>query len=438
MAFEDVFRSIEDAHVEFVRLQFVDILGFPKNIVIPVERLEPALEDGVMFDGSSVAGYATIEESDYVARPDPESLMILPDKIASRPTARFVCDIHDHDGNRYSGDPKYVLERAMTAAGENTFNVGPECEFYLFKKNSNKPTLEPNDSAGYFDLSHIDIAEGVRAEMTLTLKEMGIDVQSAHHEVGHGQHEIDFCYTDALTMADWVISYKYAVKVIASLHDLHASFMPKPLFGVAGNGMHMHTSLADPSGRNIFDDPSTTDGISDVGRHFIGGVLEHIKEITALLNPTVNSYKRLVPGYEAPTYISWADRNRSALVRIPPDRGSGARCEVRSPDPSGNPYLQFAVVLAAGLRGVKDGLEPPEKVEVDLYAMSAAERTERGIGSLPDNLNHALAMMEESELVRDTLGEHVFDHFLHIKRLEWNDYKTRVTPWEIDKYLPVV
>ncbi len=438
MAFEDVFRSIQDANVEFVRLQFVDILGYPKNIVIPVERLEPALQDGVMFDGSSVAGYATIEESDYIARPDPGSLLVLPDKIAATPTARFICDIYDHDGNRYSGDPKYVLERAMEKAGENTFNVGPECEFYLFKKNSNSPTLEPNDSATYFDLSHIDLAEGVRAEMSSTLKEMGIDVHAAHHEVGHGQHEIDFCYSDAITMADWVISYKYAVKVIASLHDLHASFMPKPLFGAAGNGMHMHTSLADPTGRNIFDDPSTDDGISDRGRHFIGGVLQHIKEITAVLNPTVNSYKRLVPGYEAPTYISWADMNRSALVRIPPERGSGARCEVRSPDPSGNPYLQFAVVLAAGLRGIEDSIEPPEKVEVDLYAMSAAERVERGIGSLPDNLNHALAMMEESDLVRDTLGEHVFNHFLHIKTLEWNDYKTRVTPWEIDKYLSVV
>jgi len=438
MPFEDVFRTIEDRNVEFVRLQFVDILGFPKNIVLPVERLEPALQDGVMFDGSSVAGYATIEESDYIARPDPRSLIVLPDKIAPRPTARFICDIYDHEGNRYLGDPKYVLERAMAAAGENMFNVGPECEFYLFKKNSNKPTLEPNDAAGYFDLSHIDLAEGVRAEMSLTLKEMGIEVHAAHHEVGHGQHEIDFCYSDALTIADWVISYKYIVKVIASLHDLHASFMPKPLFGVAGNGMHVHMSLADPSGRNIFGDENGADGMSDLSRHFIAGILEHIREITALLNPTVNSYKRLVPGFEAPIHISWADMNRSALVRIPPERGAGARCELRSPDPSGNPYLQFAVLLAAGLRGIEDKLEPPEKVEVDLYSLSQTERASRGIGNLPDNLSHATSMMEESDLVRETLGEHVFHHFLHIKRLEWNDYRTRVTPWEIDKYLPVV
>lgn len=438
MRAEDVLNDVEAKGIEFVRLQFVDILGLPKNIAIPAERLDAAFEDGVNFDGSSVAGYATVEESDFLAMPDPRSFTVLPPTIVQTPTARVICDIYDHDGERYLGDPKYVLERALAAADGITMNVGPECEFYLFRRDDARPTLVPNDSAGYFDLSHIDLAEGVRSDISRTLNAMGIMVHAAHHEVGHGQHEVDLCYRDAMTMADWAITSRYVIKVIAALHDLHASFMPKPVHGAAGSGMHVHTSLADARGRNLFDGAGEDDGLSDMARFFIGGLIHHIREITAVLNPTVNSYKRLVPGFEAPTYISWADRNRSALIRIPPERGSGARLELRSPDPSGNPYLQFAIMLAAGMRGVEDSLEPPDKVELDLYSLDAARRREMGIGNLPDNLSHALALMEGSELVRETLGDHVFNHFLHLKAREWDDYKTRVTPWELEKYLSTI
>ncbi|UCD03559.1 MAG: type I glutamate--ammonia ligase [Candidatus Woesearchaeota archaeon] len=434
---DSIFKKLQENKIRFVRLQFVDILGHPKNITIPVDSVESAFKEGVNFDGSSVAGYATIEESDYIAKPIAESFVIIPKITNERAAAKFNCDIYCPDGKRYLGDPKYALERVVEKAKKLGYNylTGPECEFYLFKKADNKPTLEPNDYAGYFDLSHIDLAEDIRADISLVLEKMKIHVHSTHHEVGTGQHEIDLKHGEAIKNADWVITLKYVTKLVASLQNLHASFMPKPIHGLIGSGMHVHQCLVNSQGKNMFNGG---DELSEVGEYFIGGLLKYVKEITAVLNPTVNSYKRLVPGYEAPTYISWADKNRSALVRIPPARGEGTRCELRSLDCSGNPYLQFAVMLGAGLKGIQEKIEPPKKVEVNVYTLSKKQKEELGIKDLPNNLSHALSFMEGSGLVRDVLGEHVFKHFLHIKKKEWEEYRMHVTRWERDKYLPTI
>jgi len=436
----DVLDLVKEDGIVFIRLQFVDILGAPKNIVIPSIRLEEAFDEGMPFDGSSIAGYATIEESDKIAKPDPASFVILPESIEKRKTAKVNCDIYEPNGRRFVGDTKYVLERIVERAKNlgYIYNTGPECEFFLFKKNGDNATLVPNDCAGYFDLSHRDLAEGVRADISLALDEMGIITYTSHHEVASGQHEINFHYADAVTTADRVITLKYITKVIATKHDLHASFMPKPLYGVAGSGMHTHSSLFTPKGKNVFHDPNDKNQLSEIARYFIAGLLKYIKELCVILNPTVNSYKRLVPGYEAPTYISWANRNRSALIRIPMRKGKGTRCELRNPDLSGNPYLQFAVILAAGMKGIEEKLEPPASVEKNIYALSDKEREKYGIEHLPESLGHALSVMEESELVKETLGEHIFNNFLHVKHKEWEEYRTRVTKWEIDKYLSIL
>ncbi len=437
---ENVLKIVEKEKVIFVRLQFIDILGMPKNIVIPATRLGEALDKGIPFDGSSIAGYATVEESDKIAKPDPESFVILPEEVEKRKTAKLNCDIYEPNGERFLGDTKYVLEKLVNKVKKMgyVYNTGPECEFFLFKKEDDEYTLEPNDAAGYFDLSHRDLAEGVRADISIALDAFGINTYTSHHEVTDGQHEINFCYADALTVADRVITLKYVTKVIAKKHNLHASFMPKPLFGKSGSGMHTHLSLFTLDGKNAFHDPRGKDQLSVLARRFIGGLLEHIKEITAILNPTVNSYKRLVPGYEAPTYISWANRNRSALIRIPTGRGDSTRCELRSPDLSGNPYLQFTVMLAAGLKGIKDKIDPAEPVEKNIYSLSKKEMEKYDIHHLPESLGHALSLMEESNLLREVLGEHIFNNFLHVKHAEWEKYRTQVTTWEIDKYLPVI
>jgi glutamine synthetase len=318
------------------------------------------------------------------------------------------------------------------------FNTGPECEFFLFKKDGGNSTLVPHDTAGYFDLSHRDLAEGVRADISLALEEVGIKPYTAHHECADGQQEINFHYSDAITTADRVITLKYITKVIATTHNLHASFMPKPMYGLCGSGMHTHQSLFTLDGHNAFNDPSDKNQLSSVGYQYIAGLLKYIKEMTAVLNQTVNSYKRLVPGYEAPTYIAWANRNRSALIRIPSKHGKSTRCELRSPDVACNPYLAFAVILAAGLKGIEEKLDAPEPVEKNIYELSEMEREKYGIEQLPESLGHALAVMSKSDLVRQTLGDHVFENFLHVKRQEWEEYRTRVTKWEIEKYLPVL
>ena len=437
---EDVLNIAKKEKVIFIRLQFVDILGMPKNIVIPLNRLEEALNDGMPFDASSIAGYATIEESDKIARPDPVSFVILPEEIEKRKTAKLNCDIYESNGKRFEGDCKYILEKVVNKAKNMgyIFNTGPECEFFLFKKDGNQSTLTPNDAAGYFDLSHRDLAEGVRADISIALDKFGIDTYTSHHEVSDGQHEINFKYADALTTADRVITLKYVTKVIAKKHELHASFMPKPLFGSNGSGMHTHLSLFTLKRKSTFFDPNDKNDLSKTARYFIGGLLKYVKEMTAILNPTVNSYKRLVPGYEAPTYISWANRNRSALIRIPTGRGNKTRCELRSPDLSGNPYLQFAVMLAAGLNGIEEKIIPPNPVEKNIYALSEKEMRKYKIHHLPESLGHALSFLEESKLMKETLGKHIFENFLHVKKSEWNKYRTQVTPWEIDKYLQIL
>ncbi|MBN2065499.1 MAG: type I glutamate--ammonia ligase [Candidatus Thermoplasmatota archaeon] len=437
---EHVIHHIKQENVLFIRLQFIDILGMPKNIVVPASRIEEALEDGIPFDASSIDGYATIEESDKIAKPCPSSFVVLPESIEKRKTAKLNCDIYEPNGDRFLGDTKYVLERAVTQAREQgyLFNVGPECEFFLFKKNGDQTSLKPNDSAGYFDLSHRDLAEGVRAEISLALDNFGITTYTSHHEVSAGQHEINFRYADAVTTADRVITLKYVTKVIATTHGLHASFMPKPIYGLNGSGMHTHLSLFDRRDANAFFDRDSPHQLSQTARYFIGGIIHYIKELTGILNPTVNSYKRLVPGYEAPTYISWANNNRSALIRIPSKRGNSTRCELRSPDLSGNPYLQFAVILTAGLQGLKERLEPPEAVEKNIYELTAHQRLDHGIGQLPESLGHALDFMEKSDLMKQTLGDHVFEHFLYVKHQEWNAYRTQVTNWELERYLPAL
>lgn len=436
----DVIIKTENENVLFIRLQFVDILGIPKNIVIPANRLEEAFSDGIPFDGSSIAGYATIEESDKIAKPDPESFVILPEEIEKRKTAKLNCDIYEPTGKRCMADTKYILERAVDQAKKlgYHYNTGPECEFFLFKKNGEDATLQPNDSAGYFDLSHRDVAEGVRADISLALHKFGIQTHTSHHEVADGQHEINFEYADALTTADRILTLKYVTKVIATKHDLHASFMPKPLFGTNGSGMHTHISLFDLKENNAFYDKNDSENLSKTARYFIGGLLKYIKEITAILNPTVNSYKRLVPGYEAPTYIAWAHRNRSALIRIPAGVDRAKRCELRSPDLSGNPYLQFAVMLAAGLKGIKEKESAKKPTERNIYSLSTKEKTTLGIESLPESLGHALNIMSESDLLKETLGKHIFDNFLHVKKEEWDAYRMQVTPWEVKKYLKTI
>ncbi len=439
---DSVLAMVRENNVHFIRLQFVDILGMPKNIVIPVKGLESALDEGVPFDASSIAGYATIEESDKIARPDPASFVILPESVEERKTAKLNCDIYEPNGKRFEGDVKYILEKTVEKASKlgYIYNTGPECEFFLFKKNGDDTTAIPNDTAGYFDLSHRDLAEGVRADISLALEAVGIQPYTAHHECADGQQEINFHYADAITTADRVITLKYITKVIATKHNLHASFMPKPLFGQCGSGMHTHQSLFTPDGSNAFYDSTDKNQLSPVAYHFIAGLLKYIKDLSCVLNQTVNSYKRLVPGYEAPTYIAWANRNRSALIRIPSKRGNSTRVELRNPDVACNPYLAFSVMLAAGLRGrgIEDKLEAPAPIEKNIYALSEEERLKYGIEQLPESLGHAVAVMSRSDLVRETLGDHIFENLIHVKRKEWDAYRLQVTRWEVETYLPIL
>lgn len=438
---EKILNIVEKKDVKFVQMQFMDILGIVKSVSLPVSQLEHALENGVLFDGSSILGYATIDESDMRAHPVTETFQILPWSDGHIKTARMICDIYDSNGRRFQGDPRYVLQKALEKARKMgyVFNTGPEFEFFLFKIDENdNPTNIPPDSGRYFDLMPMDKSERVRKEVALMLDELGFDVEATHHEVAPGQHEIDLRYTDALSSADRILTLKHGVKNVAKMHGLHATFMPKPVYGENGNGMHIHQSLFTLKGENAFFDPEGEKGLSDIARYYVGGILHYAKETCAVLNSWVNSYKRLVPGYEAPVYISWAFHNRSALIRIPAGRGRRTRVEVRNPDPAGNPYLQFAVLLQAGLRGIEEEIEPPKPVEKDLYRMDQKTMEKMEIESLPESLGHALNIMEESEFMREALGNHVFEHFLHIKRREWEDYRAQVTEWELKNLLGVL
>jgi len=441
---EYVLKTAKDKKVKFIRLWFTDILGKLKSFAITIDELQGALEEGMGFDGSSIEGFARIDESDMIALPDPDTFMILPwrtkDEIA---VGRMFCDIKKPGGEQFDGDPRYVLKRMLKKAAISgyTYYVGPELEYFYFKdENKDQKSTEFLDQGGYFDLTPLDVATDIRRETVLTLEKMGIPVEYSHHEAAPSQHEIDIRYTDALSMADNVMTYRLVVKEVALQNGIYASFMPKPVFGVNGSGMHCHQSLFKGE-RNSFFDPTDPYHLSATARHYIAGILRHAPEFCAVTNQWVNSYKRLVPGYEAPVYISWARRNRSDLVRVPeyrPGKEKATRIELRSPDPACNPYLTFAVMLAAGLQGIDKKYEVPAPVEENVYEMSEKEREVRGIGTLPGSLEEAIHLMEKSELIRAALGDHVFDAFIENKKIEWNKYRVHVTDWEKEHYLPIM
>lgn len=433
---EEILKLAHEAKVSVIRLQFVDILGVIKNVAIPLSQLEKALDGKIAFDGSSIEGFTRIEESDMLLKPDLNSFILLP-WHDSPPVARMICDVSLPDGQPFGGDPRHVLKRALAEAAElgYTMNTGPEIEFFLFKKGpEGEPTTETTDEGSYFDLSPVDKGEEARRDIILYLEKMGFEVEAAHHEVAPAQHEIDFKYADALTSADRVATFKVVTRTVAQRHGLHATFMPKPLFGIAGSGMHTNVSLF-RGGKNAFYDPSGPFQLSEEAFFFIGGLLKHVRSLTAITNPLVNSYKRLVPGYEAPVYIAWSARNRTTLIRVPAARGMSTRLELRSPDPSCNPYLAFAVMLKAGLDGIKNKIAPPESTAKNIYHLSAEERLADGIGNLPGSLAEALDEFRRSPLMREALGDHVFEHFLEAKQIEWDVYRTQVHKWEVDQYL---
>jgi glutamine synthetase len=443
---EYILKVAKEHDVKFIWLWFTDILGILKSFAITVEELEGALEEGMGFDGSSIEGFARIDESDMVAMPDPDTWQLLPwTPPEHRATARMFCDILRPGGQPFEGDPRYVLKRNLKKAADMgyTFYVGPELEYFYFKQKNSDPssyTTEFLDHGGYFDLTTRDAAIELRRETVEQLEKMGIGCEYSHHEVANSQHEIDMRYTDALTMADSVMTYRLVVKEVALKNGVYATFMPKPVFGINGSGMHVHQSLF-KGDHNAFFDNKDPYHLSQEAKGYIAGILKYAPEITAVCNQWVNSYKRLVPGYEAPVYLSWARRNRSDLVRVPeyrPGREKATRIEFRSPDPACNPYLCFSVMLAAGLDGIKNNLLVPDPIEENVYEMNAEEREARNIGTLPGSLAEAIQLAENSELIRETLGDHVFKSFIENKKKEWDEYRTQVTEYELEKYLPIM
>jgi glutamine synthetase len=407
-------------------------------VAITKSQLAKALDNKIMFDGSSIEGFARIEESDMYLYPDYDTFEILPFRPHQGKVARMICDVYKPDGTQLENDPRCILKKVIKEASDMgyIFNVGPECEFFLFHTDDNgNPTTISHEHASYFDLGPIDLGENARRDIVLNLEEMGFEVEASHHEVAPAQHEIDFKYGEALETADRIMTYKLTVKTIAKRHGLYASFMPKPKFGVCGSGMHINMSLFDKEGNNIFINENDENGLSKEAYSFIAGLMEHMRGMAAITNPIVNSYKRLVPGFEAPTYIAWSATNRSPLVRVPAARGAGTRVELRCPDCACNPYLAIAVCLAAGLDGIKRGLTPPASVQQDIFEMTEKERAEAGIASLPRNLYEAIQEMKKSEFMKNVLGEEVFHKYVKAKRAEWNEYTSQVTDWEIDRYL---
>lgn len=436
---EDVIKIINSHNVKFIRLWFTDILGQLKSFAITSEELDTAFDEGMGFDGSSIKGYARIDESDMIAKPDPTTFQLIPWRPKEKAVARMFCDILNPDGTHYEGDPRYALKRNLERLNDYgyTFYLGPELEFFYFKNSNGTEVL---DEGGYFDLTTLDAASDLRRETVLTLEEMGIKVEYSHHEVAPSQHEIDLRYTDALTMADNVMTYRIVVKEIASKYGYYATFMPKPIFGQNGSGMHTHQSLF-KGDTNAFYDANDKYYLSDIAKKYIAGILRHAPEITAFANQWVNSYKRLVPGFEAPVNIAWARRNRSALVRVPlykPGKEKATRIELRSPDPACNPYLAFSVMLAAGLEGIEKDYELPEPIEKDIYELSADEKAELGIEALPGSLIQAVEEVEKSDVVRKALGDHIFNNFIINKKIEWNEYRSQVHPYELEKHLSIL
>ena len=436
---EDVLKKAEELRVRFVQLQFTDILGVIKNVAIPVEQLERALDNEIMFDGSSIEGFVRIEESDMYLHPDPATFAIFPWNGDDAVTARLICDIYNPDGTPFEGCPRYTLKKVLAEA-ENmgfTFVAGPEPEFFLFTRDdAGKPTTRTHDQASYFDLAPLDRGERARQDMVVMLQKMGFEIEASHHEVAPGQHEIDFKYTYGLTTADNVATFRFVVRTVALAHNLHATFMPKPVFGINGSGMHMHQSLFRGE-ENAFHDPDAPNGLSEIALYYIGGLMKHARGFTAITNPLINSYKRLVPGYEAPVYIAWSERNRSPLIRVPAARGKHTRIELRSPDPSCNPYLALAVTLKAGLDGIRNRILPPDPVNLNVYALSGAEREKMGIDSLPGSIVEAIECLRADDVITGNLGGHIVGRFVEAKGIEWDIYRTQVHPWEIEQYLNV-
>ncbi len=438
---EYVLKQVKEENVKFIRLWFTDVLGFLKSFTISPRELDGAFDEGMGFDGSSVEGFARIEESDMVAKPDPNTFVLIPwREDDGMNVARMFCDIQKPDGTPYEGDPRYALKRNLKKAADMGYilNVGPELEYFYFKDSSSDPQIL--DHGGYFDLTPLDVASDLRKDTILALENMGIKVEYSHHEVAPSQHEIDLQYNEALSMADAAMTYRLTVKEVAMKHGVYATFMPKPLFGQNGSGMHVHQSLF-KGDENAFFDESDEYFLSDIGKKYIAGLLRHSRELSAIVAQWVNSYKRLVPGYEAPVYISWARRNRSALIRVPmykPGKSKATRMEFRCPDPACNPYLAFAAMLAAGLKGIEEGYELPDPIEEDIFEMSAKEREKWGIESLPGSLGQAIHLTERSDVVREALGDHIFDKFIENKKIEWDQYRMHVSNYELGKYLPIL
>ena len=435
---DDIFRMVEEEDVEFIRLQFTDIFGTLKNIAITSSQLEKALDNKCMFDGSSVEGFVRIEESDMYLYPDYDTFEIFPWRPQQGKVASLICDVHTPDGKPFEGDPRWIHKKTIKEANEMgyRFDVGPECEFFLFHTDDNGlPTTLSHEKAGYFDLGPNDLGENIRRDMVLTLEDMGFEIEASHHEVAPAQHEIDFKYDEALKTADNIQTFKMTVKTIAKRHGLYATFMPKPKFGISGSGMHINMSLATEEGKNIFADENGKIGLSDDAYHFIAGIMKHARGMSAITNPLVNSYKRLVPGYEAPVYIAWSAKNRSPLIRIPASRGNGTRVELRNPDPTANPYLVLALCLAAGLDGIKNKIEVPESVDCNIYEMTPGERRAAGIENMPADLKEAVDCLVADEFLCSVLGEHITTKYVEAKMKEWENYTTRVSQWEIDEYL---
>ena len=434
---KDIMKLVEEEDVEFIRLQFTDMHGMFKNVAITSSQLNKALDNRCMFDGSLIDGFVGIEESDLYLYPDYDTLQIFPWRPQQGKVARLICDVHRANGEPFEGDPRYILKKMIREAQDMgyTFEVGPECEFFLFHTDdSGQPTTTTHEKAGYFDISPVDLGETARRDMVLTLEEMGFEIESSHHEVASGQHEIDFKYDEALITADHIMTFKLAVRTIAKRHGLHATFMPKPKYGVHGSGMHTNMSLS-KDGKNIFNDPSDPAGLSKEAYYFIGGIMKHIRAITAITNPIVNSYKRLVPGFDAPVYIAWSAVNRSPLIRIPSNKGEKTRVELRCPDASANPYLALAVCLAAGLDGIRNQIMPPKSIDRNIFELSEQERQEMGIGMLPGTLIEAVQALEEDPYIQNVLGDHMCRRYLEAKKAEWTAYRTQVTSWEIAEYL---
>ena len=434
---QDIIQLVEEKDVQFIRLQFTDVSGTLKNVAITASQLEKALDNKCMFDGSSIEGFVRIEESDMYLYPDLNTFEILPWRPQHGKVARFMCDVYRPEGVPFEGDSRYVLKNVLKKAAKMgyTFDVGPECEFFLFHTDDNgQPTNITHEKASYFDVTPLDLGENARRDIVLTLESMGFEIEASHHEVAPAQHEIDFKYDNALVTADNIMTFKMVVKTIAKRHGLYATFMPKPITDEDGSGMHINMSLS-KDGHNIFHDPDGKMGLSKEAYYFIGGFMKHMKGVTPIMNPLVNSYKRLVPGYEAPCYIAWSATNRSPLIRIPASRGEETRVELRSPDPAANPYLALAVCLAAGIDGIRNKIEPPEEVPENVYELKEEEKASRGIESLPADLHAAICELQKDAFVKEVLGEHISSKLIEAKEAEWMQYRTQVTGWEIEEYL---